>query len=62
MNRYANQLERRVAKAWRSGEASQVLAEADRDLRAFVVERPFAAVALAVATGYIMARTINVIR
>jgi hypothetical protein len=38
------------------------LAGADRAIRSFVNERPFAAVALAIAAGYVMARSINVLR
>lgn len=38
------------------------VANADRAIRAFVTERPFAAVALAMAAGYLMARSINALR
>ena len=35
---------------------------ADRTVRAFVAERPFVAVGMALAMGYLVARTINGIR
>jgi ElaB/YqjD/DUF883 family membrane-anchored ribosome-binding protein len=35
---------------------------ADRVVRAFVEERPFAAIGIAVAAGYLMGRAINVAR
>lgn len=38
------------------------VADADRAIRAFVNERPFVAVGLAMAAGYLMARSINAIR
>jgi hypothetical protein len=53
-------IERQVRRA--AGDAEASLSEADHAVRAFVSERPFAAVALAVAAGYVLARSINAIR
>jgi ElaB/YqjD/DUF883 family membrane-anchored ribosome-binding protein len=43
-------------------DVAKTLSQADRAVRAFVKERPFAAVGLALALGYFVARSINGIR
>lgn len=44
------------------GDIAKSVSGADRTIRAFVAERPFAAVGLALAMGYLVARSINGIR
>ena len=44
------------------GDISKSLTDVDRTIRGFVAERPFVAVGMAVALGYLVARTIHGIR